>query len=388
MNYTNIHNGFAALRKAISERSPYIPPKTPANNKHSTAKKRNDENSYGKVSQETQWREEAGSQAPVKHFEEEAPVERRPPQQPQPRVFKKAIAPKSYSQIKSKPISQVQSGMEEEDVNNEENEDDEEIVEEFKSAPVAKETHAAQQRFFESSIMNMTNKRKNPDGWVHTPGWQGNPGVNLDPKYVGVLQPHFVLYLVGKPGCGKTFILEEMLMNKALYGGKFDEILYYTPYPLPTMEMTKGVNWHSEISPETLAQKIDSISNRNPNANVCVVIDDLISQLDQLCNDKIIRELFYNRRKTIPGGTISYIITGQKYKLFPHTFRTVLTGILVFKVQGNEWKQIMDENVFLNDFRQAKVIIDNHLRGGDGHNFIYLNLQTGDTWLNFRERLT
>lgn len=243
---------------------------------------------------------------------------------------------------------------------------------------------------FDQPISSVLTKRRrdNPDGWVHTPGHQGNPGVVLNEKYTHILQPHFVFYLVGKPGSGKTFILEELLINTDLYGGRFDEILIFSPYKMPTLKTVEGVNWWTSLRPiEKLAEKINRISDANPKANICIVIDDRIAELDELSNDGYIRDLFYNRRKTIPSGTISFLITGQKYKVFPHTFRPVLTGVFAFgRIQGNEWSHIVSECAYLDNLKAANVVVSSHLK--KQHNFVFFNLLTGDTWLNFRQKLS
>ena len=242
---------------------------------------------------------------------------------------------------------------------------------------------------FDQPISSVLTKRRrdNPDGWVHTPGHQGNPGVVLNEKYTHILQPHFVFYLVGKPGSGKTFILEELLINTDLYGGRFDEILIFSPYKMPTLKTVEGVNWWTSLKPiENLSQKINRTAESNPKANLCIVIDDRIAELDELSSNSFLRDLFYNRRKTIPNGTISFLITGQKYKVFPHTFRPVLTGVFAFgRIQGNEWSHIVSECAYLDNLKAANIVVSSHLK--KQHNFVFFNILTGDTWLNFRQKL-
>jgi hypothetical protein len=96
--------------------------------------------------------------------------------------------------------------------------------------------------------------------------------------------------------------------------------------------------------------------------------------------------LVYNRRKLIPNGTISFLVTGQKYIILPPAWRSVLTGLIVFPVQGNDWNTIARENIFIDNTRLIKELILRHWKQ-DKHNFVYINLEKGETYLNFSEKL-
>ena len=45
----------------------------------------------------------------------------------------------------------------------------------------------------------------------------------------GVLLSSFVMLILGKPGSGKSSLLEQLLTRSDFYGNKFDRILYVTP---------------------------------------------------------------------------------------------------------------------------------------------------------------
>ena len=60
-----------------------------------------------------------------------------------------------------------------------------------------------------------------------TPGRER--GVTLSDDERKYLLPHFTMLLVGKPGSGKTTVLEELLTNKQMYAGKFDAVFVIGP---------------------------------------------------------------------------------------------------------------------------------------------------------------
>jgi len=180
--------------------------------------------------------------------------------------------------------------------------------------------------------------------------------------------------------------MEEFVLNDALYKKKFNKVLIVSPYDLPTLPCIEGENYFKTFSPETIIEKLNEIGATDPAANVLVIIDDFIASIKRQGYSDALLTLLYNRRKLIPKGTVSFIITGQKYIVLPPTLRSVLTGIIVFPVQGPDWETIAKENVFVENNKLAREIILRHWKQ-DKHNFIFINLQTGITYLNFKLKL-
>jgi hypothetical protein len=90
------------------------------------------------------------------------------------------------------------------------------------------------------------------DAGRHIPGFYGNPGVVLDPSVENILQRHFVTYLVGKPGSGKTYALEEMLLQNKYYCRRFNYIFIFSPYELPTVKCERGINWFQRLDVDVI----------------------------------------------------------------------------------------------------------------------------------------
>lgn len=61
-----------------------------------------------------------------------------------------------------------------------------------------------------------------------------------------------------------------------------------------------------------------------------IVMDDVISSLKGSNNDKTFIDLFYNRRHLLNKGTISFILSGQKWNLVPTFIRSAYTSMILF----------------------------------------------------------
>lgn len=54
-------------------------------------------------------------------------------------------------------------------------------------------------------------------------------GVQLDAEQQEYLLPHFCMLIVGKPGSGKTYMIQRFLKDETMYKGKFDYIFLVSP---------------------------------------------------------------------------------------------------------------------------------------------------------------
>lgn len=54
-------------------------------------------------------------------------------------------------------------------------------------------------------------------------------GVKLAPGQEAYLQPHFFSIIIGKPGAGKSTLIEKLVNDKEFYGGKFNRTLVVSP---------------------------------------------------------------------------------------------------------------------------------------------------------------
>ena len=73
----------------------------------------------------------------------------------------------------------------------------------------------------------------------------------MDDKELEYMLPHFLMIIAGKPGSGKTHLLQEMLNNEDLYKDKFNDIFIFSPsfakmnvkIPLQNFKSTFDLDW-------------------------------------------------------------------------------------------------------------------------------------------------
>ena len=101
---------------------------------------------------------------------------------------------------------------------------------------------------------------------------------------------------------------------------------------MPTLKCDLGKNWFNTFDITTVREIIEWVAENKPTSNVLIIIDDCIATLKSLEHNADLMNFFYNRRKLIEKGTISYWITSQKYIMLPAKLRSVLTSIYVYQV--------------------------------------------------------
>lgn len=82
-------------------------------------------------------------------------------------------------------------------------------------------------------------------------------GLPLTDQQKEYLLPHFFMVVVGKPGSGKTFLVKQLVYNKAMYYKKFDKIFVVTPSLAKTGIKIPKENGTTEFSLDWVKKKID-----------------------------------------------------------------------------------------------------------------------------------
>ena len=194
------------------------------------------------------------------------------------------------------------------------------------------------------------------------------------------LQEHFCLLIVGKPGSGKSHLIEEFILNPNLYYKKFNKIFFVGASGFQRISLKEN-NSIGVFDPAWMLERIQE----NPQAkNILFVLDDVIGEIKAKQNDPLMMKLIFNRRHIIGDCTVSYIITSQKYIVCPPRLRSCISSIIFFKVQKSDLKKIVEECVYqelskINYIQLLKHLLD--------HNFCYIRMDNSKIYLNFKHFL-
>jgi len=193
-----------------------------------------------------------------------------------------------------------------------------------------------------------------------------------------ILQDHFCCLIVGKPGSGKSHLLFELIMNPSLYFRKFERVLFCTPTKLP---LACGTNWKPYLDIPWVLSELAALPK---GSNALVVLDDVIGEIKKEQNNKDLMKLIFNRRHLIPEGTVSILLTSQKYIVCPTRIRSCLSALILFKLNPSDWKKVKEECIILDPAQQGIVFKDVYKKP---FTFVYCRLDNGNLYQNFEKQI-
>ncbi len=221
---------------------------------------------------------------------------------------------------------------------------------------------------------------------------QGVMNINSD-----ILQASFITLIVGKPGCGKSHLIHEFILNKDLYYKKFSLVLFITPSKFEDPDLVLDeFNYRPTVEIQWIHGRLrsfkDCIEKNNPEGdykekNILIIFDDVVSELKKNEKDADFMALFYNRRHLLGDKfLISYLITTQKYVMCPSKIRSVLTAVIAFPLMSMDWKKVEEECIydsfdkrwtakFMRDVKEKKF------------SFIYIRLDNSKIFYKFEKCL-
>ena len=168
---------------------------------------------------------------------------------------------------------------------------------------------------------------------------------------------NFFYIISGKPGSGKTSLLMQMIAGKKnkVYNRLFDNVYMFSPstatidIPLPRNRLFTGLD---------MVELTKILSGIPKGTHNLFIFDDLASELRK--NEKVFLKLILNRRHLSgSGGSLSIIITTQKYNLVSLAYRNAASSLILFDMNRKESKIVFDEVVSEFDtFQQWQAMLE------------------------------
>lgn len=206
--------------------------------------------------------------------------------------------------------------------------------------------------------------------------------LELKEKPNELLSTSFVLTIIGKPGSGKSTIIQEILMNNEILNGKFDIIFIFSPSKFEYLECEENKNWIKDFSIEKIFNIISIINeDKQTKKNVLFIFDDLISQIRKERDNDLLLKLFFNRRHLIINSNLSFILVSQRYIIIPPSIRSCITHFIYFKLTTKDYITIKEDLIGYIDLRNIALQLTND------YDFIFLNLEAGTILKNFKEKI-
>jgi hypothetical protein len=67
-----------------------------------------------------------------------------------------------------------------------------------------------------------------------------------------------------------------------------------------------------------------------------IIFDDAVAHIKTLANHPDFISLFYNRRHLLHNGTVSFIVTTQKWNLLPTFIRSACNMLVLFPLSSHQ----------------------------------------------------
>ena len=202
----------------------------------------------------------------------------------------------------------------------------------------------------------------------------------------------FCMYIVGKPGSGKTNLWLSMMLSKRprYYRSFFDKCVLVSgsmdTLPKCVLEGKRAVppgQQFREINDEVTDKILVSLKEAD-NGNTLLILDDVIKDIT---NSKRLSHVFLNRRhithdKEKEGSSgLAIMIISQVYNLLPLQFRKACDHMILFKTENRaELRFILDELMFDLEPDRAKQILDHAWRRKYGFVMIKMGVPTNEKY--------
>lgn len=198
------------------------------------------------------------------------------------------------------------------------------------------------------------------------------------------LNKHHTTAIIGKPGQGKSSLMYSFFKGNLLKKC-YNTVFYIAPASsLKSMQddifsKLPDDQIFTELNGEVLDEIIERAKNREDGDKICIIIDDMASQLKNSDVISRIKLLCMNRRHM---GLYSLFIMSQTWKSVPFEVRRLYSNIFLFKVSPDEMESIFTETLpqykpISNDIQ--KIVFNKP------HEYLVINTESGRLFKKFDE---
>lgn len=205
-----------------------------------------------------------------------------------------------------------------------------------------------------------------------------------DYKIEGVFPSSFFLLIIGKPGTGKTTLIEEMLLNDNIFNSRFNHVIVFSPNLFPNLNLELEKNYFKSFELDVLFNILNNFSEKSQNSeykNILIIFDDMIADIKKKQYEPLLLKLFFNRRHIIKNGCISILMTTQKFIITPPNIRPCINSLILFQLNSSEYTSLKNDVCSWIDFK----IVTNSLN--NSYDFVYINLTNGNLYKNLQNKL-
>jgi len=168
------------------------------------------------------------------------------------------------------------------------------------------------------------------------------------------LNKHNTTAIIGKPGQGKSSLIYSYF-SKNMLKKCFNTVFYIAPAnSMQSMDdnifskLPEDQIFH-ELTGEVLDEIIERAKNREEGDKICIIIDDMASQLKNADVQKALKQIAMNKRHM--GIYATFILSQTFFSLPRDGIRRLVDNYILFKVGKDEM-----ENIFTEILPQYKPI--------------------------------